>query len=140
MVKMNPNSLKNLEGHYFTSDQDHDTCVANGRKGGKKSVENKQRRKTMREFACLALDSEITKKAAEALQKQFPEFEDDTMTYSAAIAAKMVNNALKGDSKAAEWLLSVQEGNTYELYQAKDPFTDALIKQAEALAKANNGA
>ena len=54
----NLNSLKNL-GKPFTSDQDHDTCVANGRKGGKASARNNRLRKTGRELIREALAMKV---------------------------------------------------------------------------------
>lgn len=122
----------------FTSDQDHDTCVENGRKGGIASAKARKKRKLMREFAAQALDSAVSDKLAKALAEQFDEFEIDTLSYSAAIVAKQVQAAIKGDLRAAEWLRKLQEASTATDEAEADALTKSLMEEAERMEHARH--
>lgn len=74
----------------FTSEQSRAEAVKNGKKGGIASGEARRRKKLLRE--CLE----------ELLEKDIKDKSGNTMTGAEAMAAKVFQQALKGDLKAFE--------------------------------------
>ena len=55
------------------------------------------------------MEQAITGKAAETIQKQFPGMEDEDMTMAAVVLAGQFNGAIKGDTKAAAYLVELTD-------------------------------
>lgn len=76
-----------------------------GRNGGKASGEARRRKKTMRETAQLILDMQIPNAAKELKAKlKAMGLTEDDFTYQSAIMIGIVNQAMKGNTKAAAFL------------------------------------
>ncbi len=96
----------------FTSDQNREEAVANGKKGGVASGEARRRKRTIRELAAAIGASEIqSTKLKDALRQMG--VADDSMTYNAGIVAVIARDALKGNSKSIDqWLELMGEKRT----------------------------
>lgn len=76
-----------------------------GRNGGKASGEARRRKKTMRETAQLILDMQIPNAAKELKAKlKAMGLTEEDFTYQSAIMIGIVNQAMKGNTKAAAFL------------------------------------
>lgn len=83
---------QNLRGHEFTSDQSREAAARNGRKGGLKAGENRRRRKAFAEaFNTL-------------LERSFSDHNGNKLQGVEAIAAKVFQEAMNGDLKAAQMI------------------------------------
>ena len=60
-------NYQNIEKHNFTSEQDHDTVVANGRKGGIASGEAKREKKRLKAILTEVLDGEVRTKDGQTM-------------------------------------------------------------------------
>ena len=60
-------NYQNIEKHKYTSDQDHDTVVANGRKGGIASGEAKREKKRLKAILAEVLDGEVRTKDGQTM-------------------------------------------------------------------------
>ena len=60
-------NYQNIEKHNFTSEQDHDTVVANGRKGGIASGEAKREKKRLKAILAEVLDGEVRTKDGQTM-------------------------------------------------------------------------
>lgn len=98
----NYNSKPNL-----TPVKDKKKLSAMGKVGGKKSGEVRRTNRTFKEIATAMLTSGLTDREKETLSKMFPNIDVDMLTRKAAILSMQVNNAMKGDLKAAQWLQEV---------------------------------
>ena len=95
----------------FTSDQDREQARINGAKGGRKSGETKRRRKAFSE----AFDV--------LLSKEFIDRNGNEITGIEALAAKVYQEAMDGDMRAAQFIrdtcgeMPVQRIETVEISQ-----------------------
>ena len=87
---VDPKSLENLR--HFTSDQDREQARINGAKGGRKAGETKRRRKAFSE----AFDV--------LLSKEFIDRNGNEITGIEALAAKVYQEAMDGDMRAAHFI------------------------------------
>ena len=60
-------NYQNIEKHNFTSEQDHDTVVENGRKGGIASGEAKREKKRLKAILTEVLDGEVRTKDGQTM-------------------------------------------------------------------------
>ena len=60
-------NYQNIEKHNFTSEQDHDTVVENGRKGGIASGEAKREKKRLKAILSEVLDGEVRTKDGQTM-------------------------------------------------------------------------
>ena len=60
-------NYQNIEKHKYTSDQDHDTVVENGRKGGIASGEAKREKKRLKAILTEVLDGEVRTKDGQTM-------------------------------------------------------------------------
>ena len=60
-------NYQNIEKHKYTSDQDHDTVVENGRKGGIASGEAKREKKRLKAILAEVLDGEVRTKDGQTM-------------------------------------------------------------------------
>ncbi len=75
------------------------------RKGGIASGEARRRKKTMRETAKMLLDMEIPNAAKELRKKlKLMGVSEDDFTYQSALMVGILNQAMKGNTKAASFL------------------------------------
>ncbi len=75
------------------------------RKGGIASGEARRRKKTMRETAKMLLDMEIPNTAKELRKKlKLMGVSEDDFTYQSALMVGILNQAMKGNTKAASFL------------------------------------
>ena len=103
MVKLaNEENLKKGEPYRFRTGEKQ---VEVGRRGGIASGEARRRKKTMRETAKMLLDMEIPNAAKElkAKMKAMGISEED-FTYQSAVMIGILNQAMKGNTKAASFL------------------------------------
>lgn len=74
-------------------------------RGGKKSGETRRRKKTMKETARMMLDMEITAAGKELKAKlKAMGISEEDFTYQSAIMVGILNQAMKGNVKAAAFL------------------------------------
>lgn len=83
-------NIENLIPKAYTSEE----AKKYGRLGGLKSAEKKRQLKTFRELAQVALNTEIDHKG-------------EKITAKDAILLKAIQQAMKGDTKAREWLTKI---------------------------------
>ena len=97
---------------HFTSDQNREKAVENGKKGGVASGEARRRKRTIRELAATIGASKIkSDKLKDALHQMG--VDDDDMTYNAGIVAVIAREALKGNAKNIDqWLELMGEKRT----------------------------
>lgn len=103
MVKLaNEENLKKGEPYRFRTGEKQ---VEVARRGGIASGEARRRKKTMRETAKMLLDMEIPNAAKElkAKMKAMGISEED-FTYQSAVMIGILNQAMKGNTKAASFL------------------------------------
>jgi len=104
---------------HFTSEQNREEAVKNGRKGGIKSGESRRKRKLLKEHLELLLETKI-------------QTSDGEITKSEAITLKLIEQALKGNVKAYKLIRDtlgeapIQKIQTSEV----DPET---VKELEAM-------
>lgn len=84
----------------------HEQCVENGRKGGVASGETKRRKKAIKETIEVMLDMPLKSgKYTDVEQiKNFASLKGKNITVQEAMIISMLQRAMKGDVKAAEWI------------------------------------
>lgn len=98
----NEENLKKGEPYRFRTGEQQ---VEIARKGGIASGEARRRKKTMREAAEMMLDKEIPKNLTE-LRKKIQAFgiTEEDLTFQTAVMVGVINQAMKGNTKAAAFL------------------------------------
>lgn len=98
----NEENLKKGEPYRFRTGEQQ---VEIARKGGIASGEARRRKKTMRETAQMVLDMQIPNAAKELKTKlKVMGLSEEDFTYQAAVMVAIVNQAMKGNTKAAAFL------------------------------------
>ena len=122
----NEENLKKGEPYRFRTGEEQ---VEIARKGGFASGEARRRKKTMRETAQMVLDMRIPSAGKELKEKlKAMGISEDDLTYQAAIMVGIVNQAMKGNTKAAAFLRDTAGENPSlelrekELQQKTDEF------------------
>ena len=80
-----------------------DELRANAAKGGRKSGETRRRKRQMKEIAKELLAMDVTSDKAKQQMKAYG-LKDDELTNNMAIMIAMLNKAVKGDVKAAQFI------------------------------------
>ena len=102
-----------------------------GRKGGIASGEARRRKKTMRETAQLILDMQIPNAAKELKAKlKAMGLTEEDFTYQSAIMIGIVNQAMKGNTKAAAFLRDTVGENPMMLQEESGPSLADAIEEA----------
>lgn len=102
-----------------------------GRNGGKASGEARRRKKTMRETAQLILDMQIPNAAKELKAKlKAMGLTEEDFTYQSAIMIGIVNQAMKGNTKAAAFLRDTVGENPMMLQEERGPSLADAIEDA----------
>lgn len=110
----------------FTSEQSHEEAVQNGRKGGKASGAARRNKKMLRDCLEILLEKEITDKSG------------NTMTGAEAMAAKVFQQALKGDLKAFEIVRDTAGQKPVEKVMIADVDPD-VVKEVERMVNDDTG-
>lgn len=98
----NEENLKKGKPYRFRTGEQQ---VEIARKGGIASGESRRRKKTMRETAQMVLDMQIPNAAKELKNKlKVMGLSEEDFTYQAAVMVAIVNQAMKGNTKAAAFL------------------------------------
>lgn len=98
----NEENLKKGEPYRFRTGEQQ---VEIARKGGIASGEARRRKKTMRETAQMVLDMQIPNAAKELKTKlKVMGLSEEDFTYQAAVMVAIINQAMKGNTKAAAFL------------------------------------
>lgn len=113
------NSLANLKGHTFTSEQDREAAKRNGRKGGLASVEAQRRKKNLKELARTLGETDIPEGKLKN-QLRASGVADADMSWNMAVVAGIRNKAAMGDAKAADKWEAWQEMEASEEETAQD--------------------
>ena len=96
----------------FTSDQNREEAVANGKKGGVASGEARRRKKTIRELAAIMGDTAIQDDKSKAVLAKMG-VDAENMSYNASIVAVIIQHAIKGNTKSIDqWLELLGEKRT----------------------------
>lgn len=82
-------------------------AIENGRKGGLKSVEERRKKKLFKEVVKDLLNQKPTDDEIKELLKQYPSLEIEDITLRTSIIDKQIKRALKGDTKASEFILNM---------------------------------
>lgn len=102
MALANEENLKKGEPYRFRSGEH---AVKNGIKGGKASGEARRRKKAMRDAVIMMLDMDLPAGAKELRMKlKAMGVKEEDLTYQTAIMVGIVNQAMKGNTKAAAFL------------------------------------
>lgn len=120
--------------------QSSEEARENGRKGGKRSGEVKRQQKMMREICLQMLNGKLPEETAE--QMRIFGLSKGCLTWGAAIIAKQINKAVKGDVQSAKFLLETSGqkeadkvelsgglNNRQEIVVAKDQMTADLYNK-----------
>lgn len=110
----NEENLKNGEPFRFRSGEE---AAKAGQKGGIASGEARRRKKAMRDTAKMLLDMQVPKAAKELKQKlAMMGISEEDFTYQTAVMVGVINQAMKGNTKAATFLRdTVGENPVHEL-------------------------
>lgn len=110
----NEENLKNGEPFRFRSGEE---AAKAGQKGGIASGEARRRKKAMRDTAKMLLDMQVPKAAKELKQKlAMMGISEEDFTYQTAVMVGVMNQAMKGNTKAAAFLRdTVGENPIHEL-------------------------
>lgn len=110
----NEENLKNGEPFRFRSGEE---AAKAGQKGGIASGEARRRKKAMRDTAKMLLDMQVPKAAKELKQKlAMMGISEEDFTYQTAVMVGVINQAMKGNTKAAAFLRdTVGENPVHEL-------------------------
>lgn len=110
----NEENLKNGEPFRFRSGEE---AAKAGQKGGIASGEARRRKKAMRDTAKMLLDMQVPKAAKELKQKlAMMGIPEEDFTYQTAVMVGVINQAMKGNTKAAAFLRdTVGENPVHEL-------------------------
>lgn len=91
-------------------------------KGGRNSGITRRRKRTMRDTAKMLLDMEVPKQAKELKAKlKAMGVDDEDLTYQTAVIVGIINQAMKGNTKAASFLRDTI-GENPVLEQRKEEF------------------
>ena len=80
----------------------HEEAVENGRKGGKKSVQVRRQRKAFKESLEMLLEMKAPEKIAVQIKNTLPKLKDKDLNYQNAILVSLLQQAVKGNTKAVE--------------------------------------
>ena len=80
----------------------HEEAVENGRKGGKKSVQVRRQRKAFKESLEMLLEMKAPEKIAAQIKNTLPKLKDKDLNYQNAILVSLLQQAVKGNTKAVE--------------------------------------
>ena len=110
----NEENLKKGEPYRFRTVEQQ---VETARKGGIASGEARRRKKAMRDTAKMLLDMQVPKAAKELKQKlAVMGISEEDFTYQTAVMVGVINQAMKGNTKAAAFLRdTVGENPAHEL-------------------------
>lgn len=110
----NEENLKKGEPYRFRTGEQQ---VEVARKGGIASGEARRRKKAMRDTAKMLLDMQVPKAAKELKQKlAVMGISEEDFTYQTAVMVGVINQAMKGNTKAAAFLRdTVGENPAHEL-------------------------
>lgn len=110
----NEENLKKGEPYRFQTGEQQ---VETARKGGIASGEARRRKKAMRDTAKMLLDMQVPKAAKELKQKlAVMGISEEDFTYQTAVMVGVINQAMKGNTKAAAFLRdTVGENPAHEL-------------------------
>ena len=110
----NEENLKKGEPYRFRTGEQQ---VKVARKGGIASGEARRRKKAMRDTAKMLLDMQVPKAAKELKQKlAVMGISEEDFTYQTAVMVGVINQAMKGNTKAAAFLRdTVGENPAHEL-------------------------
>lgn len=102
----NNKSIDNLKNGVKTQFKTGEDAAEKGRKGGIASGKAKREKKAMKDALEIALNMPIKKGRIKGLEdiKNFKEIAGENVTVQEAIVAVMLQKALKGDIKAAEFV------------------------------------
>ena len=96
---MNMNTLKPFESG--------SNAIENGRKGGLKSVEERRKKKFFKEVVKDILSQKPNNEEIQDLINKYPSLDIEEITYRTLLIDTQIKKALKGDTKACEFILSV---------------------------------
>ena len=90
----------------FTSEQDREQAVKNGKKGGKASGEARRRKRDMKERLQILLSMSIKDGKGADIEKikNFGSLKGENITVEDAILVAMIQKALKGDVSASNFI------------------------------------
>lgn len=102
----------------FTSDQSHDEAVKNGKKGGEASGVSRRRNKTMRKTINALLSAALDIKDEEFVERVKPRLlalgiDVEDATYQDVMLAGILLKAIRGDIRAAEFILNISGNSPY---------------------------
>ena len=84
-----------------------DRAIENGKKGGLKSAETKRNKKLFKEVIKELLNQEINKDDKTDLIKRYPNLDIESISIRTLLLDKQIQKALKGDTKACDFILNV---------------------------------
>lgn len=101
--------------------------VETARKGGIASGEARRRKKTMKETAKMLLDMEIPDAAKELKAKlKVMGISEEDFTYQSAVMVGILNQAMKGNTKAAAFLRDTVGENPLMMEEEGSSLADAI--------------
>lgn len=125
MVKLanEENLKKGAPFRFRTGEQQVETA----RRGGIASGEARRRKKTMKETAKMLLDMEIPDAAKELKAKlKVMGISEDDFTYQSAVMVGILNQAMKGNTKAAAFLRDTVGENPMLMEEEGSSLADAI--------------
>ena len=134
-------SLKNLKK--FTSEQDHDKCVANGRKGGLKSAQSKREKRMMNEALERLLSMKVRSGRLIDINKaeNIEYLKGKNLTVLDALMVNCIIKGMKGDIKAVEFIRDTigqkpcDNVNLNAEIEESNPYDELSVEELRALAK-----
>ncbi len=125
MVKLaNEENLKKGAPYRFRTGEQQ---VETARKGGIASGEARRRKKTMKETAKMLLDMEIPDAAKELKAKlKVMGISEEDFTYQSAVMVGILNQAMKGNTKAAAFLRDTVGENPLMMEEEGSSLADAI--------------
>lgn len=125
MVKLanEENLKKGAPFRFRTGEQQVETA----RRGGIASGEARRRKKTMKETAKMLLDMEIPDAAKELKAKlKVMGISEEDFTYQSAVMVGILNQAMKGNTKAAAFLRDTVGENPMLMEEERSSLADAI--------------
>lgn len=95
---MNEENLKPIQKGQLSKEE----AKARGSKGGKKSVESRRQRKAFKESLLMLLEMEAPEQIGVQIKKTLPKLKDKDLNYQNAILVSLLQQAIKGNTKAVE--------------------------------------
>ena len=125
MVKLaNEENLKKVAPFRFRTGEQQ---VETARRGGIASGEARRRKKTMKETAKMLLDMEIPDAAKELKAKlKVMGISEEDFTYQSAVMVGILNQAMKGNTKAAAFLRDTVGENPMLMEEEGSSLADAI--------------